>query len=360
MLTTIIGAVFTVLGLGLFGTGLVQVIRDARRFAAYGVLGFGAALSIGGIGLLLLHELGQPWVLLAAGLVVLVALVFGNLIGYPLLVIFLLWSGVTMLRRESRSLANALALVAGLGLVFLPSSVGALAPTGAIRTDAVYMVQYGLHLGVVLVVAYFAGVFAVFAVAALAYRWRGSKRHPEAIIVLGAGLIGATVTPLLAGRLRQAATVQRRFTAGEGAPMVITSGGQGPNESRPEGVAMRDFLLTEEHLAPDSVLAETESRSTYENLVFSRRMLSTPNVAVHVVTSSYHVFRAALLTRNLGLTADVSGAKTAWYFLPSSVMREFAALLRDHWRLHAVNVLVMAVLAVVTTVVMVPATVVPT
>jgi uncharacterized SAM-binding protein YcdF (DUF218 family) len=44
------------------------------------------------------------------------------------------------------------------------------------------------------------------------------------------------------------------------------------------------------------------------------------------VTSDYHVLRAAMLARRVGLPAGATGAKTARYFLPSATLREFAAV----------------------------------
>ncbi|MDZ5078050.1 hypothetical protein [Nesterenkonia sp. HG001] len=73
-----------------------------------------AALVAGG---LLALEHGHPEVLIGTGLTAVVILVAGNVLGYPVLTVFLLWSGVTVLRRESRSLGNASALVTGIALV---------------------------------------------------------------------------------------------------------------------------------------------------------------------------------------------------------------------------------------------------
>jgi uncharacterized SAM-binding protein YcdF (DUF218 family) len=52
------------------------------------------------------------------------------------------------------------------------------------------------------------------------------------------------------------------------------------------------------------------------------------------VTSNYHVGRAALLTRRLQLDADVTGAPTAWAFLPGAFLREFLAALTLHPRVN--------------------------
>ena len=92
---------------------------------------------------------------------------------------------------------------------------------------------------------------------------------------------------------------------------------------------MRDYLLAADAPATD-VIAENRSRTTRQNLVLSRQLLPDPDAPIMVVTSSYHVFRAAMLTRALGMNAAVVGAHTATYYLPSAILREFAAVMRDN------------------------------
>ena len=55
-----------------------------------------------------------------------------------------------------------------------------------------------------------------------------------------------------------------------------------------------------------------------------------------IVTSDYHVLRAAILARRLGVPAQASGARTARYYWPSAMLREFVALLVGRRRLHLV------------------------
>lgn len=334
--------------------GVVGVIRDGRRISAlvYAVLGAGATVVASG---LLLTIQGHPQMLITTAVVAAMILLLGNLIGYPLLTIFLLWSGLTVLRRESRTLGNGLALLAGIGLVALPATLGFLAPQGEIHADPAYMVRYGVHVAAVLVVSYFGFVLTAFIAASLVYRWRPNRVVPEAVIVLGAGLINGKVGPLLAGRLDRGLEVQRKFG---GTPLIITSGGQGADEPRPEGTAMREYLLDQD-VDPDSVVAETESRNTEENLRFSVRLLADPSSPVTVVTSSYHAFRAGLLTRSMGLRAHALGSQTAWYFLPSALLREFAAVVRDRLKLHVLCLGLLLVLSVLATIVLVPAMVPP-
>jgi uncharacterized SAM-binding protein YcdF (DUF218 family) len=100
---------------------------------------------------------------------------------------------------------------------------------------------------------------------------------------------------------------------------------------------MADYLR--DRGVPDGcLLREGESTSTQENVRFSKAMLADQGVSgrVLVVTSNYHVLRAAILTRRLGVKADVRGARTARYFLPNAFIREFVALIAQYRVANAV------------------------
>lgn len=340
-----------IFGAVVLAAGMIGLIRDGRRLATPVYVTMGLGLLAIGVGLLLTNQ-GHPGPLIVVGITTMALFILGNVVGYPLLMIFLLYSGATVLRKESRSLGNALALLAGLALLFLPTTLGILAPPETPRTDPAYMFRYATHLSVVLVVFYFGFVFAAFFAASLLYRWRRIRTAPEAVIVLGSGLIDGNVPPLLAARLDRGLSVQQQF---HGEPLLIPSGGQGPDEPRPEGEAMRDYLVAQ-GADPATVTAETESRTTEENLRYSRKLLSDPSSPVVVATSSYHVFRAALLTRTLGMRAHVVGAPTAWYYFPSAVLREFVGVIRDRLRFTVLSIAVLIVFAIAFTVVIVPAT----
>ncbi|NWN89504.1 MAG: YdcF family protein [Micrococcaceae bacterium] len=338
---TVITAVLGMIGAIAAVIGIKQIVQDPRRIAAYAytVGGIGAALMSAG---LILHLiLDEPLLLVIMFVTAVLVLLSGNLLGYPLLVGFLLWAGITNLRRESRSLANMLSLLAGIGLLLLPTTLSFF-DTSEPRNDLAYQLQYGIHLGLVLLVTYVAFCFAAFTVASIAYRLRKNRRGSAAVIVLGAGLLNGNVPPLLAGRLKRGVTAQRKDI---GDPILITSGGKGDDEPRSEGAAMREYVI-EQGVDPERVIAEEQSTTTEENLRFSQRLMSDPKAPVTVVTSSYHVFRAALLTRALGLRAHVVGASTVWYYLPGAFIREFIAVMRDHIRLHMLAVVGIIVLTI--------------
>src|SRR5699024_11745296 len=116
-------------------------------------------------------------------------------------------------RRESRSLANLLALLAGIGLLLLPGTLDFLAPTGEVRNDLVYHLQYGFHLGLLLLVTYVSFCFGAFAIASVAYWLRIVCNGASALIVLGSGLVHCEVTALLAGRHQRGIKAHRDATS---------------------------------------------------------------------------------------------------------------------------------------------------
>lgn len=242
---------------------------------------------------------------------------------------YLIGNGLRMLRRESRSLANALSLIAGVGLLAVPL-VTYLAVTAAASVPEEQIVVEAALIAFVAVVAlgsaYVAAFFVLFLAYGAVYR-RARVGAFDAIIVLGAGLIDGQVPPLLASRLDRAIGLfDARRAAGDEC-VLIPTGGQGRDEPRAEGEAMAEYLVTK-GVASQLVLAETEAKNTEQNLMFSRSIADghRPGSRMLIVTSEYHVLRAAMLARRAGLRAPAKGARTARYFLPSATLREFIAI----------------------------------
>jgi len=239
----------------------------------------------------------------------------------------LVLNGVTMLRRERRTLGNTLSLIAGvcvLGVI----GAGLVSVLTGWLLPAVVLLLFAAPIG------YVGFAFAVFLAWSLVYaRVARLAPPPAAVVVLGSGLIGGRVPPLLAQRVALGVEVQ----GGERRPVLVLSGGQGPDEPRSEGEAMAEHARGLG--APDEgVLVEGASRTTEQNLRYSRTLLADAGVEgpLLAVTNDYHAFRAATLLRRLGIAGHAIGARTARYYLPSALLREFVALLRDHRTFNAV------------------------
>lgn len=268
------------------------------------------------------------------------------------LAVYLIGNGVTMLRRESRGLGNLLSLLLGLALLVGPVLIVLILLIPGPPVPEVLTVALVLIIG--LVCSYLGVSFLVVLVSALVYA-RSTRRGTWGTIVIhGAGLMdGGEVPPLLRGRLQRAldiATAQagapQAGAAQEGLPVLIASGGRGDDETRSEASAMAEFLGAQGYPV-QLVLQEDRSRTTLENLRFSRELhesVPTPSPML-LVTSDYHTLRTALLARRVGVDAQVSGSRTARYFVPSAFLREFIAIMVMH---RVINGIVIGSLVVTT------------
>ncbi|TYP90500.1 YdcF family protein [Blastococcus xanthinilyticus] len=255
----------------------------------------------------------------------------GVVLGLALLPLLLLLDGVVVLRRERRSLGNALSLLAGLALIGLPAVLVTLLRHENPLTGA-------LAVGLLTAQACAGLLFLVFATQTLLYARLARRAEAHAVIVLGAGLVDGQVPPLLAGRLRRAIDAVH---ARSGRIPIVPTGGRGGDESRAEGVAMAEWLRGH-GVAAEDILVEDEARTTEENLRYSARLLEQRGVRQPylVVTSDYHAPRAALLARKLGIDAQAVGGPTALYYWPSAYLREFVAVMIEQRFLLVLSVLV--------------------
>ncbi len=303
-----------------------SVRREPRRlrngflliFAVMAAVGLlGDAVGLLDIGRALNDGFSQAWILLL-------------IIGAAGLPFALIANGITMVRRESRSLGNMLTLLAGIAILVAPALL--LLPV---------VVHYSwVTLGLVTLIgslALTAGyLFLGFLAYTLLYAQVAKRATGNAVIVLGAQVIGTRVPPLLAGRLTAGVEAAERADPTDPVPLVV-SGGRGADETVAEGEAMAAWLRRHD-VAPERIVIEAKAATTEENLRFSRSLLVARGVQPPylVATSNYHAPRAALLARDLGLDAQVVGGRTAWYFLPSAYLREFIAVLRSRARWVAV------------------------
>ena len=244
--------------------------------------------------------------------------------------VVLVVNGVRMVRREGRTLGNLLsfllgaamtgATVLGVALFWFGSGFG-----GGSSPLAV------LGVVVLLLPGYPALVMLSYLLYCVAYLRGRPRPAPSAVVVLGSGLVDGQIPRLLAARLDAALGVLRSEQARGRCPVLVPSGGQGDDEPMSEGAAMSTYLA-DRGVDPAGILVEDEATTTEENLVLSLRLLAERGVdgPVRVVTSNYHAGRAALLTRRLGIDADLTPAPTAWYFLPSAFLREVAAAVTYH------------------------------
>lgn len=96
----------------------------------------------------------------------------------------------------------------------------------------------------------------------------------------------------------------------------------------------------------DRVLAETVSRNTEENLLLSRELSRSRGLgeSMIVATDDFHAFRAAIISREVGVEAQVVGAPTAHYCFPAATLRELVGVLARAAELHTTVALLLGAL----------------
>ena len=130
------------------------------------------------------------------------------------------------------------------------------------------------------------------------------------LIVLGAAVHGDTPSLSLVERLEAA----KDYLIKHPDTVVIVSGGQGSGENVSEARAMYEWLYAN-GIDPTRIIMEDKASSTYENLKFSREIINelSDDATVAVVSSEYHLCRAKLIAKTLGMEIHTVAAQTTYF-----------------------------------------------
>lgn len=123
-------------------------------------------------------------------------------------------------------------------------------------------------------------------------------RPTAALVVLGAGVDFDQPSPVFEARLRHAVAL---FHEGS-APYLILTGGTGEGDRLSEAEVGRDYALAA-GVPPDAILIETRSRTTFQNLEETRRLLDDRGIvrSIRIVSDPPHLLRATWMAHRLGL-----------------------------------------------------------
>ncbi|MGG4127404.1 YdcF family protein [Paenibacillus illinoisensis] len=147
------------------------------------------------------------------------------------------------------------------------------------------------------------------------------------VIILGSGIKGTELSLTLKQRLDASLDYIRNHPQ----TPVIVSGGQGPGESIPEALAMKNYLV-EQGITPAQVIMEDKSTSTQENMAFSKRIIDEAGLEhpeIMIVTSDYHMFRSKYLAAQNGYAAEYGiSAPSPGYLKPINMIREYFAVVK--------------------------------
>ncbi|ENQ3107142.1 YdcF family protein [Bacillus cereus] len=228
-----------------------------------------------------------------------------------------------LMRKEGRRFSNCLTLLAGLGILF---SILFLLfdPTRLLSPHF-----QPIFTGVFFIVIYFFFHLFNFLTAYFLYQFNKPRRNQDFIIVLGSGLIHDKVPPLLASRINKAIDFYWKQAAVTSPPTIIFSGGQGPDENLPEAEAMQKYAV-EKGIPTRHTVQENRSVNTYQNMLFSKQIMDSLKSDTYnsiFTTNNFHLFRAGLYAKQAGLNSQGIGSKTAFYYWPNAMIREYIAII---------------------------------
>ena len=249
---------------------------------------------------------------IAVAMVLFLALLSG-----PFVLIFTLYlNGFQILKREGVHLHNFLSMGLAVALTFYlfiaPFVVQSFSDISFFNMVFIYvgfLVSYAIIISMLYTTSSFINLVNLF------------PGKLDYVVVLGAGLIGDKVTPLLASRIEKGIAIYQKQPGCK----LIMSGGQGPDELMAEGQAMADYAF-EQGIPAEDIVIENQSTNTEENLKFSYALMK-PGSRFALVTNYYHVFRALLLARKLKIKCIGYGARTKFYFSLNAFIREFVGYL---------------------------------
>lgn len=249
--------------------------------------------------------------------------------------LFLFWNAYFVWKYESHTLPNLLTLIMGI-IALIISLIVIISPgkylPNWLRTLFAAIPAIAIYLGIVLY---------NFLINLLLYQIYPKRYCEDYLIVLGAGLVnGQKVSRLLGSRINRAIQYSnRQYSKGRKRPIIIMSGGKGADEKISEAQAMANFAK-HRGVKDEYLLLEDQSQNTYQNMLYSKRIaiknFGSTKFKSTFFSSNYHIFRAALLAREVGLKANGVGAFTRFYYLPNATIREFAGVFIMHKQRHLI------------------------
>ncbi len=256
----------------------------------------------------------------------------------PMILIFavlMVISNVELLRHERKRLANVLGILISLVMV----TGAALIIFFSTRNFSGSEMEVRIHDTVWNVVGTVYVYFECILLGSVICGLRAVKMTVDPVqdflVILGCRFRkDGTLTPLLKGRVDRAIAFWKDQKEKTGKTAVfVPSGGQGPDESMPEAQAMRRYLL-DQGVPDELILAEDQSKNTFQNMAFSKKLIDGRKTERRVAfsTTNYHVFRGGVWANLAGLKAEGIGSSTKWWFWPNAFMRECIGLFVNRWK----------------------------
>lgn len=259
------------------------------------------------------------------------------LIGIILLGIYLIINGTHLLSKEKLSIAHTLPIILGIFCISFPivSLFGEdiiLYINNKIARNLILLLFKICYYGALYLPLSLIGYILYSYIYYVNVKYIKKKKTINYIIVLGARLCGEEVSPLLAKRLDKGIEIYKNHF-NENIKFIV-SGGKGNDEIVSEAYAMKKYLISK-NIPEFKIIEEDKSKSTYENLAFSKTIIENyfgPYSYGLFVSNNFHILRAAMITSAINLNSDGIGCKTAKYYLPAASIRETIAFILKYKR----------------------------
>lgn len=151
-----------------------------------------------------------------------------------------------------------------------------------------------------------------------------TTKHYEAVIVLGCAVWSDGPSPMLADRLRTAATV---FKTGCADYILVTGDSEHP-EKYDEIGAMKDFLISE-GISEEDIVCDPLGLSTYESMLRAVKEFDIKSAVV--VTTGFHCARSVYDARKFGIeSVGVEAINSGYVIKQYNYYREFIARGKDY------------------------------
>lgn len=155
---------------------------------------------------------------------------------------------------------------------------------------------------------------------------RNTAKNEKVLIVLGCRVKGDEPSLALVKRVNSA----YNYLLCHPDSVAILSGGQGRDENLSEALCMKQMLY-DRGISEERLFLEDRSTNTDENISFSAEIIMREGMPndVAVVSSEYHLCRAKRICSKYGLNAAAIRAHTRPDMLPTFLLREAMALVKE-------------------------------
>ena len=154
-------------------------------------------------------------------------------------------------------------------------------------------------------------------------------KNIDYVFVLGAGIFEDRPSGELRYRLDETIEYIQENPNVKG---IVLCGGKAENRDFTEAYVMEQYMLSR-GVDRNLLIKEERSTTTFENILFAREIIEEidqiADRKIALASNYFHIFRARLIARRLGLEACGLAAETPLYIIPNHHIREYFAIIKS-------------------------------